>query len=100
MTPLTNSQLTGTWGTVLLPIRENDSIDFPRLADDGSAAGRAPLPAQGLSGAAIGKLLCSLGGWCDIGLRMRWPYRSIDASTLERLRPIVRAALPEMFPDV
>jgi len=57
----------------------------------------APLSARGLSGGAIDKLLCALGGWCDVGLRLRWPYRSADASTLERLRPVVRDVLPEFF---
>lgn len=58
----------------------------------------APLAAQGFGGGAIDKLLCAVGGWCDVGLRLRWPYRSIDQSTLERLRPLARAALPEFFP--
>ena len=57
----------------------------------------APLLAQGLSGGALDKLLCGIGGWCDLGLRLRWPYRFVDDATLARLRPIARVALPELF---
>lgn len=60
----------------------------------------APLAAQGFSGAALDKLLCALGGWCDTGLRLRWPYRSIEPATIEQLRPKIREALPEFFPTV
>jgi 4-hydroxy-tetrahydrodipicolinate synthase len=31
MTPLTHSQLRGTWATLLLPLNQDDSIDFVRL---------------------------------------------------------------------
>jgi dihydrodipicolinate synthase/N-acetylneuraminate lyase len=57
----------------------------------------APLAAQGFGGGAIDKLLCALGGWCGVGLRLRWPYRSIDDTTLMRLKPLARAALPEFL---
>jgi dihydrodipicolinate synthase/N-acetylneuraminate lyase len=57
-----------------------------------------PLAAQGLSGAALDKLLCTLGGWCEVGPRLRWPYRFADRATVDRLQPIIRAALPEFFP--
>jgi dihydrodipicolinate synthase/N-acetylneuraminate lyase len=33
MKPLTHSDLRGTWGTLLLPINQDESIDFVRLAD-------------------------------------------------------------------
>jgi len=33
MKPLSHSKLRGTWGTLLLPINEDDSIDFSRLTD-------------------------------------------------------------------
>ena len=57
----------------------------------------APLVAQGFGGGAIDKLLCALGGWCEVGLRLRWPYRSLDQATLLRLRPLAQSALPEFF---
>jgi len=52
---------------------------------------------HGYCNAACDKLLAAIGGWCDIGTRLRWPYRSIPASEAERLRPIAREMLPEFF---
>lgn len=57
----------------------------------------APLAARGFSGAALDKLLCVLGGWADVGLRLRWPYQSVPAEIADRLRPLVHAAVPELF---
>ncbi len=34
MKPLTSRQISGTWATTLLPINEDDSIDFSRLSQD------------------------------------------------------------------
>lgn len=34
MRPLTSSEIHGTWGTLLLPIAENDSIDWGRLGEE------------------------------------------------------------------
>ena len=52
---------------------------------------------QGYSNQAMDKMLAALGGWAPISARLRWPYRSVDAETVARLRPIVRAELPEFF---
>lgn len=54
---------------------------------------------QGYSNAALDKLLASIGDWAAIGTRLRRPYRWIDPSEARRLRPIARAALPELFTD-
>jgi dihydrodipicolinate synthase/N-acetylneuraminate lyase len=48
---------------------------------------------------ALDKLLASIGGWSDIGLRVRWPYRSVEESVLKQLKPIVWSRLPELFAD-
>ena len=56
-----------------------------------------PLAAQGFSGAALDKLLCALGGWADVGLRLRWPYKSVPSGIAHHLRPLVRAAVPDLF---
>ena len=45
--------------------------------------------------AACDRFLALLGGWTDVGPRMRWPYRSIPAVEVERLRPVLREKLPE-----
>ncbi len=55
---------------------------------------RAP---QGFANAALDKLLAAIGGWCDIGTRLRWPYRWIPMSEARRLRPAARRILPELF---
>jgi dihydrodipicolinate synthase/N-acetylneuraminate lyase len=58
----------------------------------------APLAARdGLSNQAIDKLLAAIGGWADIGTRLRWPYRGADIEEVGRLRPIAREILPEFF---
>ncbi|WP_119070785.1 dihydrodipicolinate synthase family protein [Aggregatilinea lenta] len=52
---------------------------------------------QGYSNQAVDKLLMAVGGWCDVGTRLRWPYRWIPLSEADRLRPIARDLLPEFF---
>lgn len=49
------------------------------------------------SNTAVDKLLASIGGWAQIGTRVRWPYRWIPEREAERLRPIARAELPELM---
>ena len=39
----------------------------------------------GYSNPAVDKLLAAIGGWSDIGTRMRWPYRSIPEDHVEAL---------------
>ena len=51
----------------------------------------------GYSNPAVDKLLAAIGGWCDIGTRMRWPYRSIPQDHAKALAYIARSALPELF---
>jgi dihydrodipicolinate synthase/N-acetylneuraminate lyase len=57
-----------------------------------------PLARQGFENPAPDKLLAHLGNWAEIGTRVRWPYASVDESAAERLRPVVRGCLPELFP--
>ncbi|MFE9207157.1 dihydrodipicolinate synthase family protein [Micromonospora sp. NPDC007230] len=57
-----------------------------------------PLARQGFGNPALDKFLAHLGNWAGIGTRVRWPYASVDESAAERLRPIVRGCLPELFP--
>ncbi|MBO9607316.1 MAG: dihydrodipicolinate synthase family protein [Paenibacillaceae bacterium] len=52
---------------------------------------------QGYSNAAVDKLLAAIGGWSDAGTQLRWPYRSIPMEEAERLRPIAREQMPELF---
>jgi dihydrodipicolinate synthase/N-acetylneuraminate lyase len=52
---------------------------------------------HGYSNAALDKLLTAIGGWGPVGPRLRRPYRWIAESEVERLRPIARELLPELF---
>ncbi len=45
--------------------------------------------------AACDRFMALLGGWADVGARMRWPYRSIPAEEAERIRPAAQALIPE-----
>lgn len=47
--------------------------------------------------AGVDKLLAAIGGWADVGTRLRWPYRWIDPSDATRLRPLAREAVPELL---
>ncbi len=57
----------------------------------------APLKAQGFSNPALDKTLAAIGGWAPVGTRVRWPYASVPEEVVASLRPVARAALPEMF---
>lgn len=50
---------------------------------------------QHFCNAACDRLMAQIGGWADVGSRLRWPYRSIPAAEAARLRPIVSRLLPE-----
>lgn len=52
---------------------------------------------QGYSNTAVDKLLAAVGGWADIGCRVRWPHRSIPQEQAERLQPIAHELIPELF---
>ncbi len=52
---------------------------------------------MGFSNAALDKLLSAIGNWGPVGTRLRFPYRSIDASEAERLRRIAMSELPDLF---
>ena len=54
---------------------------------------------QAYCNTACDKLLAAIGGWADIGTRLRWPYRCIPQEEADRLRPIAREMIPELFPD-
>ncbi len=52
---------------------------------------------SGYSNAVPDKLLCAIGNWGPVGIRLRWPYRSIDIGEAERLRDVARTELSECF---
>ncbi|MGO4125970.1 dihydrodipicolinate synthase family protein [Inquilinus sp. YAF38] len=52
---------------------------------------------HGYSNAALDKLLAAIGGWGPVGTRLRRPYRWIDEAEADRLRPMARSMMPELF---
>lgn len=52
---------------------------------------------RGFSNQALDKLLAAIGGWADIGTRLRWPYQGVNIEEANRLRPIANEMLPEFF---
>jgi dihydrodipicolinate synthase/N-acetylneuraminate lyase len=78
----------------------------PALADDVEqrlqrflARHITPLSQRGYGNAALDKTLAHIGGWADIGTRVRWPYRGVPETEAAALRPLTRAAVPELIPD-
>ena len=44
---------------------------------------------------AIDKFLAGITGWCDVGTRLRWPYRWVNESRISVVREACREILPE-----
>jgi dihydrodipicolinate synthase/N-acetylneuraminate lyase len=57
----------------------------------------APLERQGFSAPALDKFLAVVGGWTDVGLRIRWPYESVPAERVGPARDTAREQLPELL---
>ena len=51
----------------------------------------------GYCNAACDRFLALLGGWADVGQRMRWPYRAIPRAEAERIYPLARDLIPEFL---
>jgi dihydrodipicolinate synthase/N-acetylneuraminate lyase len=57
-----------------------------------------PLQQRGFANPALDKTMAHIGGWADIGTRVRWPYQGVPEDEATALRPLARAAVPELFP--
>lgn len=55
---------------------------------------------HGYCNAACDRFLALVGGSRDVGIAMRWPYRSIPETHVEGVRDAARSVLPEFFQDV
>ncbi|MCW3110017.1 MAG: dihydrodipicolinate synthase family protein, partial [Segetibacter sp.] len=55
----------------------------------------SPFQKQGYSNPALDKFLAAVGGWADIGTRLRWPYKSIDQKEVERVKTAFHKMVPE-----
>jgi dihydrodipicolinate synthase/N-acetylneuraminate lyase len=58
-----------------------------------------PLQQRGYANPALDKTLAHIGGWAAVGTRVRWPYRGVPEAEAAALRPLARAAVPELIPD-
>lgn len=52
---------------------------------------------QGYCPAACDRLLAQIGGWADVGERMRWPYRAISVECVPRLREVAAGLVPDFI---
>jgi len=56
-----------------------------------------PYKEAGYSNPALDKFLAAVGGWSDIGTRLRWPYKWIPDKDVLPARKKARKYLPEFF---
>lgn len=56
-----------------------------------------PLKNAGYSNPALDKFLAAVGGWANIGTRLRWPYKWIPGKEIAPVRKIARSIIPEFF---
>jgi len=45
----------------------------------------------------VDKLLAGIGGWAEIGTRLRWPYRWLPVSLVSELRSEAQRMLPAFY---
>ncbi len=74
------------------------ALDVQRRIVDFLQVAVAPWAARGHAGPALDKYLAAIGGWADVGTRLRWPYRAIPLAEAERQRDLARAMVPELWP--
>lgn len=56
-----------------------------------------PYKNAGYSNPALDKFLAAIGGWSNIGTRLRWPYKWIAADEIAPVRKKATKYLPEFF---
>ncbi len=56
-----------------------------------------PYKNAGYSNPALDKFLAAVGGWADIGTRLRWPYKWIPEAEVAAARKACKQLLPEFF---
>jgi dihydrodipicolinate synthase/N-acetylneuraminate lyase len=57
----------------------------------------APWQRRGYANPALDKFLAKIGGWCDVGLRVRWPYASIPPDAVAPARQAAHDLVPELL---
>lgn len=56
-----------------------------------------PFKEAGYSNPALDKFLAAIGGWANIGTRLRWPYQWISEEEIKPARIKVKKYLPRWF---
>ena len=56
-----------------------------------------PYKNAGYSNPALDKFLAAIGGWSDVGTRLRWPYKWIPADEIAPARKKAMKYLPDFF---
>jgi dihydrodipicolinate synthase/N-acetylneuraminate lyase len=74
-------------------------LDMERRIGEFFAAHVVPLQKAGLSNPALDKFLAAVGGWAEVGTRVRWPMTSATQAAVEAARPVAHRLLPELFGD-
>ena len=46
---------------------------------------------------ACDRFMAMLGGWTDVGTKLRWPYQSIPQQYISKIKPIAQQLIPEFF---
>ncbi len=49
------------------------------------------------SNQACDRFLGMLGGWAEIGDKLRWPYRSVPLEYVNQVKPAAIELIPEFF---
>jgi dihydrodipicolinate synthase/N-acetylneuraminate lyase len=78
-------------------VRYADDLDVERRIAEFFALHVAPLQKAGLSNPALDKFLAAVGGWADVGTRVRWPMEFATAEQVAAAQPDARRLLPELF---
>jgi dihydrodipicolinate synthase/N-acetylneuraminate lyase len=73
------------------------ALDVERRLQAFLAEHIGPLQRRGYANPALDKALAHIGGWAEIGTRVRWPYQAVPEADAAALRPAARAAVPELF---
>jgi len=59
-----------------------------------------PFKNAGYSNPALDKFLAAVGGWGNVGTRLRWPYKWIDVKEVVAAREVAMKLLPDFFLNI
>lgn len=79
----------------LMLIDMDQALDIERRIQQFMTDYVAPYGKEGYSNPALDKFLAAMGGWADIGTRLRWPYRYLEARKAIELRQVFNQLVPE-----